>query len=310
MRQEGAPPANGPAQPPAPRPVWFAPGLVPHRWRWISVLPLLLLAPVGVAAVPVEESVAEGPNPGDAPAVAERPMPPPDAAQPPPSAPDGQAGEVSLGAIFHRIQVLQGEVQDLRGMVEEQGFQIERLARDQKEQYIDLDQRILALRNDGADAARPGAASAGGSAPTAPPSPQTAPAAGSQGGPERERQDYAAAFNHMKSRAFAEAITAFKQMIANYPNGQYAANGYYWLGEIFLVEGKVEDARQHFAQVVSLYPDHSKTPDALYKLGVVYHRLDDVQQALAHLDRVQKEHPNSSAANLARSYAAELDEAP
>ena len=55
MRKEGAPPANGPAQPPAPRLVWFGPSLVPHQWRWIPVLPLLLLAPVGVAAVPVEQ---------------------------------------------------------------------------------------------------------------------------------------------------------------------------------------------------------------------------------------------------------------
>lgn len=310
MRKERAAPANGSAPPPAPRSPWSALGLVAHWRRWILGLPLLLLAPVGLAAVPVEESLAEGPNPADAPAVAERPSPSPGAAQTPPSAAAGQMGEVSLGAIFHRIQVLQGEVQDLRGMVEEQGFQIERLARDQKEQYIDLDQRILALRNDGASAARPGAASAGGSAPTAPPSPQAAPAAVLESGPAGERQAYAAAFNQMKSRAFAEAITAFKQMIANYPNGQYAANGYYWLGEIFLAEGQVEDARQHFVQVVSLYPDHSKAPDALYKLGVVYHRLDDVQQALAHLERVQKEHPNSSAANLARNYAAELDEAP
>ena len=304
MRKEGA-------QPPALRFVRSAPGLVLRGRRWLLGLPLLLLAPVGVAAVPVEESVAEGPDPVAAPAVAERPMPPPGSAQTPPSAPAGQAGEVGLGAIFHRIQVLQGEIQDLRGMVEEQGFQIERLARDQKEQYVDLDQRILALRNGGASAppAPPGAASAGSSTPTAP-SVQAAPSAVLEGGPERERQDYAKAFNLMKSRAFAEAITAFKQMIANYPNGQYAANGYYWLGEIFLAEGQVEDARQHFAQVVNLYPDHSKTPDALYKLGVVYQRLDDVQQALAHLERVQKEHPNSSAANLARSYATELREAP
>ena len=280
--------------------------------RWVLGLPLALLAGMGFAAVPVEESVAEGPNPVDAPAPGARPEPLASAAQTPPPALDRQQGGPSLAAIFHRIQVLQGEVQELRGLVEEQSFQIERLARDQKEQYVDLDQRILGLRNGEAKApsARPGTASTSGAAPTPPASSPASPTAASEGGPERERQDYAAAFNLMKGRAFAEAIAAFKQMIANYPNGQYAANGYYWLGEIYLAEGQVEDARQHFVQVVNLYPDHSKTPDALYKLGVVYHRLNDVQQALAHLERVRKEHPNSSAAGLAQSYAAELNQQP
>lgn len=279
--------------------------------RWVLGLPLALLAGMGFAAVPVEESVAEGPNPVNAPAPAERPEPPASAAQTPPAALDGREGGPSLAAIFHRIQVLQGEVQELRGLVEEQSFQIERLARDQKEQYVDLDQRILGLRNGEAKApsARPGAPSASGSAPT-PPTSSPAPPTVLEGGPERERQDYAAAFNLMKGRAFSEAIAAFKQMVANYPNGQYAANGYYWLGEIYLAEGRVEDARQHFVQVVNLYPEHSKTPDALYKLGVVYHRLNDVQQALAHFERVQNEHPNSSAADLAQGYAAELNQEP
>lgn len=280
--------------------------------RWVLGLPLALLAGMGFAAVPVEESVAEGPNPVNAPAPAERPEPPASAAQTPPAALDGREGGPSLAAIFHRIQVLQGEVQELRGLVEEQSFQIGRLARDQKEQYVDLDQRILALRNGEAKAprARPGAASTSGSAPTPPPSSPTSPAAALEVGPERERQDYNAAYNLMKGRAFAKAIAAFKQVIANYPNGQYAANGYYWLGEIYLAEDQIEDARQHFVQVVNLYPDHSKTPDALYKLGVVYHRLNDVQQALTHLERVQKTYPNSSAADFAQRFAAELNQEP
>ena len=224
----------------------------------------------------------------------------------PPPATGDQSG-VSLGTLFHQIQVLQGELQTLRGMVEEQGFQIERLARDQKEQYVDLDQRILTLRNGAASPPPPAAetATVGSSASRPPQSVQPAGVPATQQS-EQERQDYAAAFSLMESRAFADAAAGFQKVLADYPNGQYAPNCYYWLGELFLVQNEIENARQHFVQVVNLYPDHLKVPDALYKLGVIYHRLDDSQRALEHLNRVRNEHPDSSAAGLAQKYAAEL----
>ena len=280
--------------------------------RWLLGIPLLFGAS-GFAAVPVEESVgreqaaAVAPSP-EAEVYRVAPLGP---AVAPPPATAGQSGGASLAAIFHQIQVLQGEVQALRGMLEEQGFQIERLARDQKEQYVDLDQRILTLRS-GAPSPSPAAAetaAAGSSrgAPSLPPQdsqPAAALAAAEQSEPER--QAYAAAFSLMEGRAFADAVAGFQKVLADYPNGQYAPNCYYWLGELFLVQNEIEDARQHFVQVVNLYSDHPKVPDALYKLGVIHHRLQDNQRALEHLDRVRNEYPDSSAADLARKYAAEL----
>ena len=226
----------------------------------------------------------------------------------PPPATGDRSGSVSLGTLFHQIQVLQGELQTLRGMVEEQGFQIERLARDQKEQYVDLDQRILTLRNGAASPPPPAAetATVGSSASRPPQSVQPAGALAATQQSEQERQDYAAAFSLMESRAFADAAAGFRKVLADHPNGQYAPNCYYWLGELSLVQNEIETARQHFVQVVNLYPDHLKVPDALYKLGVIYHRLDDSQRALEHLNRVRNEHPDSSAAGLAQKYAAEL----
>jgi len=69
---------------------------------------------------------------------------------------------------------------------------------------------------------------------------------------------------------------------------------------------ELERARQSFAQVTNLFPDHLKVSDALYKLGVVYHRLGDNARALQYLNRVRQQHPASSAAGLAETYAAEL----
>ena len=183
-------------------------------------------------------------------------------------------------------------------MVEELRFQIERLAKDQQAQYVDLDQRLMALRGGGPS---PGAGDAAAGASVADRLSSTPGADG-----ETEQQAYAAAFNLMREKAFDESAEAFRLMIETYPNGQFTPNGYYWLGELHLAQGEPEKARQNFAQVVNLYADHTKVPDALYKLGVVHHRLGDNQRALEFLDRVQAESPDSSAAGLARTYAAEL----
>ena len=205
-----------------------------------------------------------------------------------------------LSELFYELQLLQQEVRELRGLVEEQGYQIKRMARDQQEQYIDLDRRVSGLR---------GAPSASGSAPASAAAPGSAAAPSSVGAPAAsgsERDAYTSAFNLMKEQQFDASTAAFNRLIVDYPNGQYTPNAFYWLGELYLAKTQFEQARQAFAQVTNLYPTHQKVPDALYKLGVVYHRLGDTQRSLEFLDRVRKEHPQSSAAGLAQTYAAEL----
>ena len=197
------------------------------------------------------------------------------------------------GELFHRLQVLQQEVKELRGTIEEQAFQIQRLTRQQKEQYLDIDQRLVAMRNEsptpGAGTAlpRPGWRAPAGSAPP-------------------ERDAYTSAFELMKESRFEESADAFNRLIADYPNGQYTPNAFYWLGELHLATDEAEQARQSFAQVLALYPQHRKVADALYKLGVVHHRLADIERARGYLERVIAEHPDSAAAGLARTYQAEL----
>ncbi len=271
-------------------------------------------APV-FAAVPVAESASAG---GAEEPAAESPQPAPaqvnvyGGAQARSRQPLVTVAEPADGAslvqLFHQIQVLQRELQILRGMVEDQGFLIDRLARDQNGQYADLDRRILALRGGVAEMPlRQAGADAGLPSATASPARRQAPvstgAATAEAG--AEQQAFAAALDLMRSKAFDESAAALQQMIADHPNGQYTANGYYWLGEIHLQAQRTEQARQHFVQVVSLYPEHAKVPVALYKLGVALHQLGDQERALDYLLRVQAEYPDSAAAGLAKTYAAE-----
>ena len=232
-----------------------------------------------------------------------------------------------LSELFYQIQVLQQEVQELRGLVEEQAYQLNRLARDQKEQYIDLDRRVAGLTTGGAAGA---GLTAGSGTPSSAavharqhgrrkqqPEPGqhcgdhrmatgVAAVPGAAAGGVSEREAYQNAFDLMKGRKFDESIAAFNDLIVRYPNGQYTPNAFYWLGELHLAQQNTEQARQSFMQVIGLYPDHPKVPDTLYKLGVAYHRLGDTSKAMEYFADVQSRYPQSSAAGLAASYQQEL----
>ena len=209
------------------------------------------------------------------------------------------SGAGQLSELFYRIQVLQQDLKDLRGTMEEQSYLIKRLERSQKEQYLDLDNRLVQLggANLESRAAQTEDKESGEEATTL-----------LNEVPEfdNEREAYQYAFDLMRNRQYQESLAGFEEIIVAFPNGQYTPNAFYWIGELYLAQGDNEKSRQSFIQVISLYPDHQKVPDAMYKLGVVYFALGDNQSALRYLGQVQQEYPNSSAAGLAARYSVEI----
>ena len=210
-----------------------------------------------------------------------------------------------IGTLFYQLQILQDEVRRLQGIVEEQNYRIERLVREQRERYIELDQRLLALRPDAAQP--PGEGEPDGPGEDA----STMPGAASVQGAAYNRAYAVMAEGRRlptseRAAQYQRALTMFEAVIQDHPDGEYTPNAYYWTGELYLAMDVLEEARQAFAQVTNLYADHAKMPDSLYKLGVTYHRLGDNVRALQYLDRVADEYPGSAQAGLARSYAAEL----
>jgi len=280
----------------------------------------------------------------------------------------GAQGAVGGNAqLFYELQILQSELQQLRGLVEDQAYEISRLRDLQRSQYLDIDRR---LTEDGHSAARlPATAEApqvaanvtptapvpirdtgGGQQVTVPviqtatteplpvqqPAPEGAldsattpavavaareasiaapPAATAvstvQPAPAAEQASseklaFERAFELMKEQQFEQSINAYQEIVEGYPDGDYAPESRYWLGELYLMSDRLEAARGSFVSVVEVYPAHKKVPLSLYKLGVVNHRLGATPQALEYLDSVVTRYPDTPAAGLARTYAAEL----
>ncbi|MGV8917942.1 MAG: tol-pal system protein YbgF [Pseudomonas sp.] len=212
------------------------------------------------------------------------------------------------GQLFQQLQQMQDDIARLRGQVEVQQNDIDRMKQESLERYKDLDSRISAGAGAGAGGA-PAAAATDNSPATgsnnaggAPVAPATqAPAASAEpGDPAKEKLYYDAAFDLIKAKDFDRASQAFTAFLRKYPNSQYAGNAQYWLGEVNLAKGDLQGAGQAFAKVSQLYPKHAKVPDSLYKLADVERRLGHTDKVKGILQQVVSQYPGTSAAQLAQ----------
>lgn len=200
------------------------------------------------------------------------------------------------GMIFQQLQQMQEEIAQLRGMLEEQQNQIQRLQQEGLERYQDLDRRLASGAAGSAASGQNSVADAGQSASGG----SVANAPAPSGDPAKEKLYYDAAFDLIKAKDFDKASQAFGAFLRKYPNSQYAGNAQYWLGEVNLAKGDLQGAGQAFAKVSQLYPQHNKVPDSLYKLADVELRLGNRDKAQGILRQVIAQFPNSSAAQLAQ----------
>ena len=216
------------------------------------------------------------------------------------------AGGQNLGNLFYQIQQLQQEVMRLNGKVEEQAHELRKLKEQSLERYVNLDKRI-SNGGGGSAPASAGGGSTGGSSTVV---------SGSGGGSQSsvaeqsgEGEAYRAAYGLVRGQQFDQAAQAFQQFLRDYPDGKYAPNAHYWLGELYLVKQPpdLEASRQAFTLLLDQYPDNSKAPDALYKLGKVQYLKGNREKAREYLDRVISQYgsSNSSAVKLARDFLAE-----
>ncbi len=206
------------------------------------------------------------------------------------------------------LQQLQDEVRSLRGQVESQQYEFDRMQKDQLERYRDLDRRMGALITGAAVAPvvpelNSGTPLPGAGAPepeTAAPAPTYAPLASSgAGGDDQAYQD---AFALVRERKFTEAAGAFERFVQDYPASARLANAHYWLGEIYLAQQQLDLAQTAFSRVVSDFPGSTKLPDALYKLGVLNYQRGNTAESARYLERVIRDFPQSSAARLAQNF--------
>lgn len=198
---------------------------------------------------------------------------------------------------FGILQSLRQEVMELRGMVEELNHEVSQLKQRQVDDYMELDRRISAQ---GSASSAPKSAMPLPASPSAHVVQQNQPSDGMSGASELER--YSAAYNLLKEGKIDQAKTALQQHIQDFPDGQYAANAYYWLGEIYMLENDLDKAAESFKTVIERFPANNKAADARFKLGKAYHMAGN-PKAREVLEQAAQ--GVGSSANLARQYLKE-----
>lgn len=247
-------------------------------------------AATGQPASPVSSGGAVSYGVGSAPPATTRTLPPPA----PPSAD-------SVGGMFNQVQQLQQEVMRLNGVVEQLTYELNQLKEQSLERYLDVDRRLAA---GGAAAGGAPAAAGGGSVGGIGPDPAGAAGQATVQEQPGEGEAYRSAYALVRGQEFDAAVTAFTQFLDRFPDGRYAPNAHYWMGELYLVVDPPdpEAARQAFMLLLNQYPDNAKIPDALYKLGRVHFIKGSSERSREFLNRVIRDYPDSSAARLAGDF--------
>jgi len=221
-----------------------------------------------------------------------RAMPATDAASPVSASTSLPAGnrQNQLSEVFVQMQQLQHEVQELRGIVEQQGFEIQTLKQQVKDNYIDVDKRISTLQS----STTAGSAGANNTAPDS-----NIPAESSASS-DAEKDSYDAAYKLLDQNRKDDAIVAFRKHVALYPNGDLAANAYYWMGQIYLTQGQMDLAQGQFETLLKNFPDHRKVPDAKFALGKVYFQQGKKVEAKKIIQEISQ--GDSKTAALAKTF--------
>jgi len=203
---------------------------------------------------------------------------------------------------YDQIQSLKNEVSELRSLLEEQGHEISKLKQMQLDNYVDLDRRVSILTTGGTSKATeshqdttPAAAAA-----TSPAVDASAMDSNIADSGLSEADEYKAAYDLLRQRQIDASMAAFKGYLKKYPNGEFAGNSCYWLGEIFLLKNQLPQSREWFSKLIDGFPASNKVPDAKFKLGKVYHLMGDKVRAKALLNEAAA--GSGDSARLAKQY--------
>lgn len=210
-------------------------------------------------------------------------------------------------SLYNQVEALQQEVQTLRGVVEEQGYQLKRLQTEQRDRYIDIDRRLSSMAP---TPALPGAtnllnANAQPIAPAPAVATTTVPAGVGLNGNSvelnsdntvvastpaataptaaaalDEQELYRTALNLLLEESkYDEAISMFQTYTNNFPQGRLLTNALYWQGEAYLLVSGFAQARDVFARLLNEFPQDAKAAGAMLKLGMAYKQMGETAQA-------------------------------
>lgn len=216
--------------------------------------------------------------------------------------------------MLDKLNQQQDELRNLRAQVEELQHQLQQMQQRGKDQYIDLDSRLNRLEggapglpdvpagttgNPAAAVVAPAAAGTAAAVTSGEAAPSVHGDVGAIAQAGDERSAYNVAFDQLKAGNYADSAQLFTSFLELYPNGVYAPNALYWLGESYYVTQNYQLAGEQFRTLLDRYPTHDKASGAMLKLGLSEYGLGQVDAAQQTLGQVISQYPGSDIARTA-----------
>ena len=189
--------------------------------------------------------------------------------------------------VQQQLDMLQGDVDSIRGSIELHNHQLGQILERQRELYLELQNRFSNLSEQ--------TASAENSVGVVAPSAQATRPTG-----QSEEQAYQSAVNLiLKERNYDDAIPAFQVFLSTFPSSSYTDNAHYWLGQLLFNKQDWDGAKQQFESVVNQFADSPKRADAILKLGMVEKSVGNKAKAKRLFEQVVAEYPDATPSRLA-----------
>ena len=197
--------------------------------------------------------------------------------------------EPSIDLIYLKIVNLEEEIASLRALIEENAYLIDRSQQLQIQRYIDLDKRLQTLSSDNSNVSSRSLSNK---------KDELLNLLESKG--LEDELIYLNALKLFDDSRFAEALEKFQELIVNFPSSEYVPDAYFWSGELFLFQKKLDDARENYLVLITDYMNHPRSADSLYKLGEIARNSSDNSNAKEYFLNVLEKFPDTGAAELAK----------
>ena len=181
---------------------------------------------------------------------------------------------VEVDLLFLKIQELEIEIAELRNILESQDYLIQKLIQESVDDTEpNKDSSNLASDN-------------------------TVRFAGIDDTRSKE-EVYKSATQSLQNQDFEKASSLFKFFVDNFKDEEKLPLSIFWLGEIALIQNKLESSQEYFLELVNLYPSHYRTPLAHKKIGDIFLKKNELEKAKDKYNFVIREYPNDTASSLA-----------
>ncbi|MGQ8366764.1 tol-pal system protein YbgF [Glaciecola sp. 1036] len=195
-----------------------------------------------------------------------------------------------------QLDLLQDDVDSIRGSIELHNHQLEQILERQRELYLRLENSLTSMQQQSQQVSDQISTTTGQTS-----QPTVAVTAGS------EQSAYQDAVNLiLQQKDYDAAIPAFQSFLSQYPGSQYTDNAHYWLGQLLYNKQQLSEAANQFQQVVDNFAKSPKRADSILKLGMIALRNGDTRKARSLFDQVIAEYPSSTPAKMANDQLTNL----